>query len=258
VTGVWSLFKKDFATVYRSWIGVLVMFSFLLISGIFFTFFLLAYNQISMEAARQSYQGMEGMSITRLVMGTFFLNLGVLFLFLAPLLSMRPLAEEKRFGTLELLYTYPLGDLEIVLGKFLALLGQLVLLLLPTLTYLGVLRILGVRADLGVIGGGLLGYFLLGSCYLAVGLFFSSLTENQILAAGLTFVSLLGLWMLEWVSSFLSRPWGPRLTAFSPFVHFRDFPMGVVDLGDVSYFLCMTSFFLFVTLRVIETRNWRG
>lgn len=258
MTGAWAILKKDFSSYYRSWVGVLVLFAFLLISGIFFTLFLFSYSQLSLAAARQAYEGIQGLSLTAFIMGAFLLNLGVLFLFLAPLLSMRSLAEEKRFGTLELLYTYPLSDSEIVAGKYASLLAQLALLFLPTLTYLGVIRWLGPRLDGGVVLGGTLGFFLLGAAFLAVGLYFSSLTENQMLAGGLTFTSLLMLWMLEWLTGFLPAPWGFRLGALSPFVHFRDFSMGVLDLTDVGYFLGFIAFFFFLTLRTVETRNWKG
>ena len=256
--GIFPLFKKDFTSFVRSWVGILVLFSFLLIGGIFFTLFLLGYSQLSLEAAGQAYEGVEDLNVTTFVIGTFILNSGVLFLFLAPLLSMRSLAEEKRVGTLELLYTYPLSDFEIVLGKYLGLVAQLLLLFLPTLFYVGVIHFLGTKVDRGVIGAGFIGFFLLGSAFLAIGLFFSSLTENQILAASLTFSVLLALWIFEWLAGLLPAPWGSRFEVFSPFVHFRDFPLGIMDLTDVTFFLCVISFFFFLTLRTVETRNWKG
>ncbi len=258
MSGIWPIFKKDFVSLFRSWTGVFATSAFLLIAGIFFTFFLLAYSQLSMEAARQAYEGIQGLNLTRFVMGAFILNLGVLFLFIAPLLSMRCITEEKKTGTLELLYTYPLSDLEIVLGKYLSLLAQLALLFLPTLTYLGVLRVLGIKVDLGVVGAGVIGFFLLGATFLALGMFYSSLTENQIASAGLSFLTLMGLWILEWVAGFLPRPWSRWLNLASPFFNFRDFPLGVIDLSSLTYFLCAIALFFFLTLRAVETRNWRG
>lgn len=256
--GAWVILKKDFASFSRSWVGVLTISSFLFLAGIFFTLFLFSYGQLSVEAAGRAYEGMENLTLTGFILGGFFLNLGILFLFLAPLLSMRTLAEERRGGTLELLYTYPLSDFEIVLGKYLALLAQLALLFLPTLTYTLILRALGVRIDGGIVASGVLGFFLLGSSFLAMGLFFSSLTESQVLAAALTFCSLLALWILEWMTGFLPRPWEFWLAALSPFVHYRDFPLGVLDLADATYFLCVTAFFFFLTLRTVETRSWKG
>lgn len=258
MTGTWAILKKDFSSFCRSWVGVLTTSSFLLLAGIFFTLFLFSYSQLSLEAAQRAYEGIENLTVSGFILGGFLLNLGILFLFLAPLLSMRTLAEEKRGGTLELLYTYPLSDFEIVFGKYLALLAQLALLFLPTLAYAGVLRFLGVKIDGGILGAGILGFFLLGSSFLAMGLFFSSLTESQILASALTFISLLGLWILEWVTGFLPRPWEFGLTQASPFVHYRDFPLGILDLTDLTYFLCVSAFFLFLTLRAVETRNWKG
>lgn len=258
MTGAWVIFKKDFFSFCRSWVGVLTASAFLFLAGIFFTLFLFGYNRLSLEAAERAYEGIGNLTLSGFVMGGFLLNLGILFLFLAPLLSMRTLAEERREGTLELLYTYPLSDSEIVFGKYLALLGELAFLFLPTLAYVGVLRVLGVKIDGGILGAGVLGFFLLGSSFLAMGLFFSSLTESQILASGLTFASLLGLWILEWVTSFLPPPWEFWLTGLSPFVHYRDFPLGVLDLADATYFLSVVLFFLFLTLRAVEARNWKG
>ncbi len=256
--GAWVIFKKDVAAFFRSWAGILVLFSFLLVAGIFFTLFILGYSSLSLEAARQGYEGIEGLNLTRFVMGAFLLNLGALLLFLSPLISMRSLAEERKTGTLELLYTYPLSDLEILLGKYFALVAELALLFGPTVTYLGVIHALGEKVDFGVVGAGALGFFLLGATYLACGIFFSSLTENQILAAGLTFSLLVGFWVLDWVAGFLPLAWGNWLSALSPLVHFRDFSLGIIDLRDVTYFLGTVAFFLFLTLQRIEVRNWKG
>lgn len=254
----WAILKKDFASYSRSWTGVLTLFAFLLLSGVFFTIFLLGYAQLSMEAARQAYEGIDGVSLTRFIVGGFLMNLGVVFLFLTPLLAMRSLAEEKRTGTLELLYTYPLTDFQIVLGKYLALLSQLLILYLPTLTYLALLRILGAKFDPGVAAAGSLGFFLLGASFLAIGLFFSSVTEHQILAASLTFIFLLGVWVLEWFTGLLPGAWSAWLSQLSPLNHYRDFSLGLIDLRDVVFFLSAISFFFFLSLRVVEMRNWKG
>lgn len=258
LAGVWPLLKKDALSYFRSWVGVFVLFAFLLISGIFFTLFVLSYGQLSMEAAKEAYRGVERISLTGFILGAFLLNLGVIFLFLAPMLSMRSLAEEKRVGTLELLYTYPLSDFEIVLGKYLSLLVQLLALFLPTLLYALVLKFLGASLDPGVIFSGSVGFLLLAASFLAVGLYFSSLTENQMLASSLTFAFLMGVWMFEWFASFLPAGISAALGAFTPFVHFRDFSLGVLDLVDIVYFLALIAFFLFLSLRTVETRNWRG
>ena len=258
MTGAWPILKKDFLSFSRSWVGVFTLSSFLLLAGIFFLLFLFSYNQLSLEAARRAYEGIEGLSLTGFIVGGFLLNLGILFLFLSPLLAMRTFAEEKRIGTLELLYTYPLSDLEIVLGKYLALLAQLVLLFLPTLAYLILLRILGAKIDGGIVFTGILGFFLLGTSLLAMGLFFSSLTESQVLASAVTFIFILGLWVLEWLGDFFPRPWSSWFHGLSPFVHYRDFSLGVLDLADITFFLAVSAFFFFLTLRQVETRNWNG
>ncbi len=256
--GAWAIAKKDFGSFARSWVGVLSLFAFLLIGGLFFILFLLGYSQLSMEAARNSYQGVEGLGLTGFILGAYLLNLGVIILFLTPLLSMRSFAEEKRSGTLELLFTFPLNDLEIVLGKYFALLAQVVLLLLPVFAYAGVVRTLGAKLEWGIVFSGCLGFILLGSAFLAVGLFFSSLTENQIIAAVSTFLFLLGVWILEWILGQVPGRWALGIGRLSPFVHYRDFPLGIIDFTDAAYFLAVILFFIFLTHRVVETRNWKG
>lgn len=258
MTGLWALLKKDFGSYFRSWVGVLGLAVFLLLAGVFFTLIVLSYAQLSLESARQAYEGIEALSLTGFIFGAFFLNLGVLFLFLAPLLTMRSLAEEKKMATLELLYTYPLSDFQIVGGKYLALLSQMALLFLPTLTCVGLMFFLKVNLDVGVVVGGSLGFFLLGASFLAVGLFFSSMTESQLLAGALTFAALFFLWMFEWLVGFLPHPWNEGLARLSPFFHFRDFSLGVIDLSDGVYFVCFVAFFFFLTLRRVEARNWKG
>lgn len=256
--GALAIFKKDYASFFRSWVGILVLFAFLLMTGIFFTLFLLGYSQLSVQAAGRAYQGIEGLSFTAFVLGAFYLNLGVIFLFLTPLLSMRAVSEERRFGTLELLYTFPLSDFEIVLGKYLALTATLATLFFPTSVYLLLIRFLGPQLEWGVIFSGISGFFFLGAMFLAVGLFFSSLTQNQIVAAGSTFTLLLGVWILEWLADFFPEPWSGWLGNLSPFAHYRDFPLGIFDFTDAAFFAGAIAFFFFLTLRVVESRTWKN
>lgn len=255
--GAWAVLKKDFASYARSWVGLLMMSSFLLIAGIFFTLFLLGYSHLSLEASQGSYDGVEGLGLTGYVLGAFLLNLGVVVLFLTPVLTMRSFSEEKRSGTLELLFTYPLSDLEIVLGKYFSLLLQVALFILPAFIYAGVMQLFKVKIEWGIVLSGCLGFLLLGSAFVSIGLFFSSLTENQIVAASLTFTFLLAVWILEWAVRLLPEVWAV-MGFFSPFMHYRDFPLGILDFSDASYFLAVTLFFLFLSQRVIETRNWKG
>jgi ABC-2 type transport system permease protein len=134
------LAQKDLASYFRSWVGTFLAAFFLLISGIFFAVLVISYAKISLDAQRTAFEGVQGLGLTRFIYSSFFLNLGAVMMFLVPMLTMRAIAEERRHDTLELLYTYPLSDAQIVMGKFLALSAFFIMLLLPTLIYTAVLK----------------------------------------------------------------------------------------------------------------------
>lgn len=195
--------------------------------------------------------------MTHFIFGSLFLNLGVLMLFLVPLVTMRAFSEERSQQTLELLFTYPLSDFDIVIGKFFGLVWFMVLLIAPTVGYLHLFQWLGGFLDWGPILAGYLGLVLLVCSFLSLGLFVSTLSSSQIISALVTFGSLLFLWSLEWVASITdgSGTWFVR--QFSPFSHFREFTFGIIDLSHAAYFVFFCFFFLFLALRSIESRNWK-
>ncbi len=255
---VFVVASKETRTFFQSWSGVIVFFFFYLVAGIFFSLAVLSYAQISMETLKEGYQSIEGLGLTRFVFSGLFLNLSAVLLFLVPLITMRAIAEEKKLQTLELLYTYPLSDFDIVAGKFIGLVWIFELLFLPTLGYLGMVHWLGGVFDWGPILTAYLGFWLLGNAFLSMGLFISSLTENQVVSAVVTFAGLLVVWMLEWVGAAVGGSGAAFLKALSPFAHYRDFTLGILDLSNVVYFLLFHFFFLFLTMRSVETRNWKA
>ena len=252
------LARKDFASTFHSWVGVLVSVFFLLIAGIFFCMIVLSYAKVSVQATQNVQEALPQIGFTRFVFGSFFLNTGTLLIFLVPLLSMRAFAEERKQETLELLFTYPLSDFEIVWGKFLALVWFFELLLLPTLIYIFFVYKLGGDLDWWPIAVGYLGFWLLGNAYLALGLFISSIAESQITSAVVSFGCLLIFWILDWVSGVSDGFWAHFFSALSPLDHFREFTLGVLDLTHIVYFVFFHFYFLFLTLRSIETRHWKG
>lgn len=183
-----------------------------------------------------------------------FSNMGVILLLIAPVLSMRLLAEEYRLGTVELLLTFPVREYEIVVGKFLGAMGFFVVLLLPTLYYPFVLFVYG-NPDFGPILGGYLGVVFLGMAFLSAGMLTSALTQNQIVAAVLGF----GLTVLLWLFGSLSSVLPERLADLASYLgvidHYFGFSRGVIDTRDVVYFLSLTVFFLFATTRVVEAKR---
>lgn len=250
--------RKDLASYFHSWVGVLLCFFFFIIAGLFFSLLVLSYAKFSLDAARQAFEGVEGMGLTRFVFGSFFINLALIMIFLVPLLSMRAFAEERRSQTLELLFTYPLSDFEIVWGKFLGLVWFFELLMVPTAGYLLVIHKLGGQWDWWPIAIGYLGFWLLGNAYLSLGLFISSISESPIVSAVITFGILIIFWILDWAVGVSDGALTHLLGAISPLTHYRDFTVGVLDLSHLAYFVFFIFYFQFLTLRSIETRNWKG
>lgn len=249
---------KEFRSFYRSWTGVLVMSFFYLMAGAFFALLVTSYAHVSMESAKQGIESIEGLGLTRFVVSTLFLNLSVVLFFLVPAMTMRSFAEERKLQTLELLYTYPFSDFEIVWGKFLGLVWCFEFLFLPTLAYLGILHWLGGMIDWGPVLTAYLGFWLLGNAFLSLGLFISSLTESQVVSAVATFALLILFWVSDWAASLAEGPLAGFLKMLSPLGHYRDFTLGILDLSHIVYLAFFHFFFLFLTLRSIETRNWKA
>lgn len=178
-----------------------------------------------------------------------------IILLLIAVLTMRLLAEEKKLGTIELLLTAPVRDSEIILGKFLGSLGIVVLMLVLTFYYPVLLAIYGYP-DFGPIASGYLGLFLLCCASLAIGIFASSLTSNQIVAAVIGGAILLGLWFMGAAVDYLPEGLGNIIGYFSLSYYFRDFTIGIIDTRGIIYYLSVTVLFLFLAIRSLENSRW--
>jgi ABC-2 type transport system permease protein len=186
-----------------------------------------------------------------------FLEAGqILILLFAAVLTMRLIAEEKKLGTWELLLTVPVRDTEIILGKFIGSLAMLTGMLLLTFYYPILLMVFG-DPDLGPIITSYLGLFLLGSAALAIGIFASSLTSNQIVSAVVAGGIFFTLWFLGIAGNFAPGALGELLSYLSLSRHFPDFVRGVVDTRAVVYYLSVTAIFLYLAIRSTETDRWR-
>jgi ABC-2 type transport system permease protein len=179
----------------------------------------------------------------------------LLLLLLTAVLTMRLFAEERKMGTLELLLTAPVRDSEVIMGKFLGSLGILTVMLALTFYYPLLLMFFG-DPDWGPIVTGYLGLFLLSCISLAVGLFASSLTSNQIVAVVLAIGILLGLWFMGMAADLLPEAMGEVIGYLSLYYHFPDFMKGIVDTRGVIYYLSVTVLFLFLTIRSLESSRW--
>jgi len=174
-----------------------------------------------------------------------------------PLLTMRLIAEERRLGTFELLCTLPVRDHEIVAGKYLAVALSFVAMLVPTALGPVVLHLMHPY-PIGPLAVGYLGLLLLGLGVLACGLAASTISEHQIVSAMVTYGVVLFLWFVSWNEAALNASLIDVVRGFSLFDHYYNFARGVIDSRSVLYFLGFICFFLFVALRSLGARAWRG
>ncbi len=184
--------------------------------------------------------------------------LPILLLLIAPALTMRLLAEEQRAGTLELLLTSPVQDWAVVLGKFLGALGLFLSMIALTLFYPLLLVLFGGDPDWGPIWAGYIGLLLMGMSFMAVGLFASALTNNQMVSSVIAFVILLVFFIMGVISENFGPGVKDLLSKLSLSDRFYDFPRGVVDLKSVVYYLSFTAVVLFLTVQVVEGRRYRA
>jgi ABC-2 type transport system permease protein len=186
-----------------------------------------------------------------------FLRVQELLLVLVPLLTMRLFAEERKLGTLELLWTYPVRDLEIIAGKFVACLAVVTMMLAATVLYPVLLARFYPVAP-GPLVAGYLGLWLLAGAFIACGLTISALTESQLLAGAATYGVLLFFWVITWNEAAVNEVTLHLLVPFSLFDRFYAFARGAVDTKDVAYLVLFTTAFLAFSFFALDARRWRG
>jgi ABC-2 type transport system permease protein len=184
-------------------------------------------------------------------------NAAVIILFVMPMITMRTYSEEKRSGTIELLLTSPLTDVQIILGKFLGAMALFATMLLVTSIDIAILFRLG-NPEWKPVLAGYLGLLLMGGCFIAIGLLISSLTKNQIVAGFMTFAVFLMLWVINW----MGESSGPTTRAILSFLsitdHLDDFTRGIIDTKHIVYYLSFITFGLFLTAKSVDSERWRG
>jgi ABC-2 type transport system permease protein len=254
--GLYAIFRKETANFFVSPIAYAVVAIFLLVSGFFFWANVSFMSLVSLQAANNPMIA-ERINLTDVVIRPLVQNMSIVLLFVMPLLTMRLFSEEKKSGTIELLLTYPVTDLAILFGKFLAAALLLLVMLAGTLPFVVLLFGIG-DPDPGTLLSGYLGLLLMGAAFMALGIFLSSLTENQIIAAAVSFGSALLFWVLSWSSTLSGEKVGAVLKQLSILEHLESFNKGILALSDLSFFVLFIAFFLFLTLRSLETNRWRG
>lgn len=182
-------------------------------------------------------------------------SMGFVLLFIVPVLTMRILAEDRKNGTEVLLITSPVSLTSIVLGKYFASLFVFLVMTAITFIYPIILLAFGGPFTAQLVGG-YIGFILLGASFISVGVLASSLTENQVIAAVISFVSLLIMWLIDYISTFVGGFISKVLSWFSLLSRYEDFNNGILGLSPVVYYISFIAVFLFLTVRVIEKRRW--
>jgi ABC-2 type transport system permease protein len=253
MSNVLAIAQKELRSYFASPIAYIIIGFFALLYGYFFAVTLQFFVRGSMsEFGASGPQNINEMMIRPLVQ-----NAVIILLFVTPSITMRTYAEEKRSGTIELLLTSPLTDLQIILGKFIGAMALYLAMLSVTVIHVGLLFTYGDPEFMPVLTG-YLGLILLGGSFVSVGLLISSLTKNQIVAGIVTFAVLLGFWVVSWMGNFSSSAVASVMTYLSIIDHLDDFSKGVIDTTHIIYYLSFITFGLYLTAKSVDSERWRG
>lgn len=252
---IWTIARRELYSYFVSPVAWVLLTIFAFLSGLFSYIIAASFVRFSLEGQMSGQAG--PMNLNEQVIAPLFSNIAVVGLFLIPLISMRLFAEEKRQGTIELLVTSPVHDVEIVLGKWLSAVIMYASLLVVLLLDFSFLFIYG-SPDWKPVVTGLLGILLQGACLLALGTFISTTTRNQIVAGAVGFALALVLWILNWTTSFGNSDTVQVLNYLSIVSHMDSFSRGVIDTKDLIYYLSMIFLGLFLTTRSLESLRWRS
>ena len=237
LANTWIFARRELKTYFNSPIAYIIIVLALVISGwLFFLDFFLA-GQATLRSLLTGWMPM-------------------VFLVFVPAITMRLIAEEKKSGTIELLVTLPVTDWEIVLGKYLASLALLAVTILLTISYAITVSLLG-DPDGGAIFGQYFGLLLLGAAYLAIGLFASGITANQIVAFLAAIVITAAFFLVDKFTPFFPGPLASILEFLGVNYHFENMARGVIDTRDLLYYASLIFLFLFLAVRALESRKWK-
>ncbi len=273
---IMAVCRREFSSYFLTPIGYVVVGMFAAISGIAFTVSLFTYARMSVEPTAYGFPSTPDFAET--LLSPYLVFCGMLIMFLTPLITMRLVAEEKHRGTMELLFTWPLRDRDIIFGKYFAALGMLFVMMLVIAVHLVLIARI-TTLEPAVLVFGLLTVALMGSAFISLGLFISSVTRNQITSGTITF----GISLLLYVAGNLGEQlptanptpegWPEMLRSVVGWIyalvrgitvelavdaHASEMALGIVQPRDIAYYLLFTAFFLFLTFRAFESRNWRA
>jgi gliding motility-associated transport system permease protein len=251
-----AIADRELRSYFASPIAYAVIGFFALVFGWMFYTFLRFFVMQSMQMSQMG-MGQGQVNVNQAMIRPLILQISVVTLFVLPMITMRTYSEEKRSGTIELLLTAPLTDVEIILGKFLGALALYALMLLVTVPTITLLFWYG-DPDWKPVVTSYLGLLLIGGSFISYGLFISSLTRNQIVAGVLTFCTLLMLLLVSWMQDFVGPVGQSVISALAVFEHFEDFSKGVIDTKHLVYYASVITFGLFLTAKSVDSERWRG
>jgi ABC-2 type transport system permease protein len=254
VRNILAIAGKELRSYFASPMAYIIIGLFALLFGWFFYVYLSVFVQ---QSQRMMMMGGGNVNVNEQMIRGVLQNAAVIILFVMPMITMRTYSEEKRSGTIELLLTSPVTDLEIILGKFLGAMALFAAMLFVTMIDIAILFRLG-NPEWRPVAAGYLGLLLMGGCFIAVGLLISSLTKNQIVAAFITFAVFLMLWVINWLAD-SSGPTGRAILSFLSITdHFDDFTRGIIDTKHIVYYVSFITFGLFLTAKSVDSERWRG
>ncbi len=250
-----TLAQKELRGYFVSPIAYVVIGLFAVLFGVFYVSSINFMVQVSM--GQFGMGGSQVVNINEYMIRPLFGNTAIVLLMMLPMLTMRSFAEEKRSGTIELLLTSPLTDVQIILGKFLGAMALYALMLSLTLIHIGVLFWYG-EPEWAPVLSGYLGLLLMGGSFISIGLAISSMTKNQIVAGVATFAVLLFFWVINWIGDAAGPTTQSVLAYLSILEHFDDFSKGVIDTTHVTYYLSFIGLGLFLTAKSMDMERWNG
>ncbi|MDX8410719.1 MAG: ABC transporter permease subunit [Mariprofundaceae bacterium] len=258
IRNVTLIYNRELKSYFSSLTAYVVIVMFLLVTGYFFYSLLTTFSIVSFQAQTDPMLAKQYqlLNINETVVRPLFGSISIIMLLMTPLLTMRLFSEEKKTGTIELMLTFPVNDIDVILGKYLACFSVLLTMILLTATYPTLLVVLG-EPEVKPILTGYLGLILMGAAFISLGIFTSSLTENQIVSASVSFGILFFFWFISYSVNLVSAGLGQILAYLSINDHIESLSKGVIDSEDVIYYLCFIAVFLFLTLRSLEANRWR-
>jgi len=255
------IFKRELKTYFQSPSLYVVAGLFFLLVGYFFNQFILAFSQASQNPYQRYTYGFETLNITYDILNSLFGLINFLMLFIIPIFTMRLIAEEKKTGTFELITTCPISDAGLVLGKFFAafaIIGGMIIICLIYPLIMNKLTVTPGMLEWKVVSSCFLGLFLMSAAYISFGLFASSVTENQIISAIISYTGLLLLFLIGNLSSVNPNTlWAKISESLSIHLHSVQLTRGVIRGIDIIYFIALILSFLFLSTSILESRRWR-